>query len=66
MSDMPEAHTAAGPQQVSSSSGDVAADYGQPLSSEALLQGRRIVEIRHNGEVYRLQATRLGKLILTK
>jgi hemin uptake protein HemP len=36
------------------------------LSSEQLLQGRRIVEIRHNGEVYRLQATRLGKLILTK
>ncbi len=24
------------------------------------------IEIRHNGEVYRLQATRLGKLILTK
>ena len=37
-----------------------------PLSSEQLLQGRRIVEIAHNGEVYRLQATRLGKLILTK
>ncbi|MFL6691566.1 MAG: hemin uptake protein HemP [Ramlibacter sp.] len=36
------------------------------LNSEQLLQGRRIVEIRHNGEVYRLQATRLGKLILTK
>lgn len=37
-----------------------------PLPSEQLLQGRRIVEILHNGEVYRLQATRLGKLILTK
>jgi hemin uptake protein HemP len=37
-----------------------------PLASEALLRGRRIVEIVHNGEVYRLQATRLGKLILTK
>ena len=37
-----------------------------PLSSEALLQGRRTVEIRHNGAVYRLQATRQGKLILTK
>jgi hemin uptake protein HemP len=37
-----------------------------PLRSEQLLQGRRIVEITHNGEVYRLQATRLGKLILTK
>jgi len=37
-----------------------------PLPSSALLQGRRMVEILHNGEVYRLQATRLGKLILTK
>ena len=37
-----------------------------PLDSEDLLRGDRCVEIRHNGEVYRLQATRLGKLILTK
>lgn len=37
-----------------------------PLDSTALLQGGRWVEIRHNGETYRLQATRLGKLILTK
>jgi hemin uptake protein HemP len=37
-----------------------------PLPSEQLLRGRRLVEITHNGEVYRLQATRLGKLILTK
>ena len=36
------------------------------LASSELLQGGRFVEIRHNGEVYRLQATRLGKLILTK
>jgi hemin uptake protein HemP len=38
----------------------------EPLDSEALLRGRRMVEIAHNGEVYRLQATRHGKLILTK
>jgi len=37
-----------------------------PLPSEALLQGRKTVEISHNGRVYRLQATRQGKLILTK
>ena len=37
-----------------------------PLPSEQLLRGRRLVEIAHNGEVYRLQVTRLGKLILTK
>jgi len=36
------------------------------VRSEDLLRGRRVVEISHNGEVYRLQATRLGKLILTK
>ena len=60
------------------SSTNPAADHGRepsapsgdprrpPLPSEQLLQGRRIVEITHNGEVYRLQATRLGKLILTK
>ncbi len=36
------------------------------LSSAALLQGARAVEISHNGTIYRLQATRLGKLILTK
>jgi hemin uptake protein HemP len=36
------------------------------LDSGALLQGHRTVEINHNGELYRLQATRLGKLILTK
>ena len=36
------------------------------LDSSQLLQGHRAVEIHHNGELYRLQATRTGKLILTK
>lgn len=36
------------------------------LDSRELLRGARLVEISHNGEIYRLQATRLGKLILTK
>lgn len=36
------------------------------LDSRDLLQGRKTVAIAHNGNVYRLQATRLGKLILTK
>jgi hemin uptake protein HemP len=36
------------------------------LSSIELLRGQRLVEIAHNGEIYRLQATRQGKLILTK
>ncbi len=37
-----------------------------PVDSAALLRGGRTVEISHHGEIYRLQATRLGKLILTK
>ena len=37
-----------------------------PVDSLALLQGQRTVTISHNGEIYRLQETRLGKLILTK
>lgn len=36
------------------------------LDSAQLLCGRKAVEIRHNGLTYRLQTTRLGKLILTK
>jgi hemin uptake protein HemP len=38
----------------------------QVLSSDQLLQGRPSIHIAHNGTVYRLQATRQGKLILTK
>ncbi len=36
------------------------------IDSASLLQGGKSVTIRHNGELYRLQATRQGKLILTK
>lgn len=42
------------------------AEGGPLLSSGDLLQGRKTVSIAHNGFIYRLQATRLGKLILTK
>ena len=55
---------AAQPAQETPRPGEVARPA--PLASEILLRGRRLVEISHNGEVYRLQATRLGKLILTK
>ena len=37
-----------------------------PVESQALLQGQRTVTISHNGEIDRLQETRLGKRILTK
>lgn len=36
------------------------------LHSDDLLQGQKTVSIVHNGSTYRLQATKLGKLILTK
>jgi hemin uptake protein HemP len=37
-----------------------------PVSSSVLLRGRKTVDIAHNGMLYTLQATKLGKLILTK
>ena len=36
------------------------------MSSTDILRGQKAVEIQHNGSTYKLQATRLGKLILTK
>lgn len=36
------------------------------LNSESLLQGRRVIEINHEGQCYRLSKTRQNKLILTK
>lgn len=38
----------------------------QRLSSHEILRGNKAMEIVHEGATYRLQATRLGKLILTK
>jgi hemin uptake protein HemP len=61
-----EANAAAGQVRAPSSQPPVAAQAAEPLDSAKLLRGARSVEICHNGAVYRLQATRLGKLILTK
>jgi hemin uptake protein HemP len=36
------------------------------VDSTELLQGCKMVQIVHNGTVYRLQVTQQGKLILTK
>ncbi len=36
------------------------------VDSASLLAGHKTVQIAHNGSVYTLQATKLGKLILTK
>jgi hemin uptake protein HemP len=36
------------------------------VTSTALLRGKPYVQIEHNGALYQLRATKLGKLILTK
>ena len=36
------------------------------VDSQWLLRGNKSIAIVHNGTVYRLQSTKLGKLILTK
>ena len=35
------------------------------ITSQALMQDRKDVEIEHDGKIYRLRVTRLNKLILT-
>ena len=41
-------------------------DVGPVVQSADLLKGAKAMAIHHNGSVYRLQTTKLGKLILTK
>ena len=44
-----------------------AADHAsRKVKSCDLLNGQKAVDIEHNGTVYRLHTTKLGKLILTK
>ncbi|MGJ7490675.1 hemin uptake protein HemP [Variovorax sp. ZT4R33] len=52
-----------------SGSGMLAPQTNRPVplvESTDLLRGSKTVGIMHNGSLYRLQATKLGKLILTK
>lgn len=52
-----------------SGSGPSSAPAARPthlVESTELLRGSKTVAIMHNGSLYRLQATKLGKLILTK
>jgi hemin uptake protein HemP len=46
----------------------VAGSHNNPpvLQSSALLGSRQAIDIEHNGQRYRLQTTKAGKLILTK
>ena len=55
----------AGQRKDSDATPDAGIQQGRVDSAE-LLRGQKTVEISHNGSTYRLQATRLGKLILTK
>jgi hemin uptake protein HemP len=48
------------------SSGDAPIGLPSLVESTELLKGGKTVGILHNGSLYRLQATKLGKLILTK
>ena len=63
-------HSSAADNAATSRSIDEGTGTTSPLSlsvdSSALLQGQKAVSISHNGLMYRLQATKLGKLILTK
>jgi hemin uptake protein HemP len=54
------------PAYTETASGGEAQGGGVSVNSEEILRGQKAVEINHNGATYRLQATRLGKLILTK
>lgn len=45
---------------------NTAASGSVQISSRALFLNAKVVEIEHNGALYRLSQTALGKLILTK
>ena len=64
----PTARRVAAPSSVLSERASQPASAAEDLSvdSDLLLRGQKSVSIVHNGATYRLQATKLGKLILTK
>jgi hemin uptake protein HemP len=63
MSHTPQAPSPKQPAAVATST---AAAKPLRVDSAVLMAGQRMLEIVHLGEVYRLQTTRFGKLILTK
>ncbi|MES2510815.1 MAG: hemin uptake protein HemP [Pseudomonadota bacterium] len=68
---MPVSSTLSLPRQAPRASGEASSPTMQAsaqtcVDSNQILKGQKAVEISHNGSTYRLQATRLGKLILTK
>lgn len=65
MSSPPASHQPA-PRACSPAPGTASPQAAAMIDSATLLQGGKSVTISHNGEFYRLQTTRQGKLILTK
>jgi hemin uptake protein HemP len=59
-------HTLSLPARAMATSAETRPQASATMHSAELLRGQKAVEIVHNGSTYRLQATRLGKLILTK
>jgi len=53
-------------EEVVEESASSAAEARMSIDSMSLLRGGKCVQIAHNGSMYKLQATKLGKLILTK
>ena len=68
MSNAPNAsHTPRPPAgAANSTTAEIRSSATTAMHSADLLRGQKAVDIVHNGSTYRLQATRLGKLILTK
>ncbi|MEG0921267.1 MAG: hemin uptake protein HemP [Comamonas sp.] len=65
---MSTSHQPASPAHTANSNADAqsAPTPAGLVESQDLLRGNKAVSIVHNGAVYRLQSTKLGKLILTK
>jgi hemin uptake protein HemP len=63
---MHTAHTAPHPKETAPIGEAHAPGAPHQIDSQDLLRGQTAVAIAHNGSLYRLQATRQGKLILTK
>ena len=59
-------HSHSAPSMAAANSSSAGLSSHAGLDSAQLLNGQKAVTIVHNGTPYRLQATKLGKLILTK
>ncbi len=56
----------AAPQMTAAARTPASDEKAQTLDSHTLLGSQGVLYIRHQNEIYKLQTTRFGKLILTK